>query len=85
MEYCVVRLDIAEKELMTIAATRVDRQGVDRVLGRAPTSEIDSMQAFVQHVQQLLVAGWEPAGGPAVISAGGDPSAAREQALVKRS
>ena len=81
----MVRLDIAQKELLTIGATRVDRQGIDRVLGRAATSEIDAVQAFVHHVQQLLAAGWEPTGGPVVISAGGDPSVAREQALVKRS
>ena len=85
MEYCVVRLDIAQQELMTIRAARVDRQGIDHILGRAPSSEIDSLQAFVQHVQQLLAAGWEPAGGPTVVSAGGDSSAAREQAFVKRS
>ena len=80
MEYCVVRLN--NQELLTVGAARVDRQGVDRVLGRASTSEVDSLHAFVQHVQQLLAAGWEPAGGPVVIS-GGTP--VREQALVKRS
>ena len=80
MEYCVVRLN--DQELLTISAGQVNREGVDRVLGRVATSEVDRLKAFVQHVQTLLAVGWEPAGGPAVILG---MTLDREQALVKRS
>ena len=78
-DYCVVRLD--QGRIMTIGATRVDHQDVDRIIGRAASSYIDSLQAFVQRVQQLVQEGWVPAGGPVCVDSG----AAREQALVKRS
>jgi hypothetical protein len=83
MEYCVVRLSPTQRdrewELATIGAARVEKQGVDAVLGHAANSQLDALHAFVQVIQQMLSAGWEPAGGAVAI---GD--AGREQALVKR-
>ena len=81
-DYCVVRLELGRAgRVTTVGATRVDHQDCDRILGRAASSNIDSLQAFVQRVQQLVQEGWVPAGGPVCVDSG----AAREQALVKRS
>lgn len=64
MEYCLLRLITPSPnnwELTAITASRVEKQGVDRLLGHAANSQIDLLQAFVQLVQQHLGAGWEPA------------------------
>jgi len=83
MEYCVVRLNLASApnnwELTSISASRVEKQGVDRLLGHSANSPVDALQAFVQLVGQHLSQGWEPAGGLVAIGEG-----EREQALVKR-